>query len=152
NSKHNEANGEHNRDGSDENFSWNCGVEGPTDDPRVLALRRKQVKNALTILFVSQGAPMLLMGDEVGRTQQGKNNAYGQDGPVSWLDWTLPERNGEILRYCRRLIAFRKQHPALRCPLHPGRGAGKYSLEATWHGIKVGEPDFSPTSRSLAFM
>jgi glycogen operon protein len=153
NHKHNEANGEGNRDGSDDNFSWNCGVEGPTQNPDILDLRRRQMKNALTMLFISQGIPMLLMGDEVGRTQQGNNNAYCHDGPLTWLDWTLPQRNSEILRYCKRLIAFRKEHSALRHPLHAGHAnPGGYFLEATWHGTKPWEPDFSPTSRSLAFM
>jgi glycogen operon protein len=153
NDKHNEANGEGNRDGCDANFSWNCGVEGPTADPAVLALRRRQVKNALTILFLSQGVPMLLMGDEAGRTQRGNNNAYCLDGPQNWLDWGLLERNAELLRYCRHLIAFRKRHPALRQPLHPGRpGAGGGFLEVTWHGTSPWRPDWSPASRSLAFL
>jgi glycogen operon protein len=152
NYKHNEANGEGNRDGANDNFSWNCGAEGPTDDPAILALRRRQIKNALTILFVSQGIPMLLMGDEAGRTQQGNNNAYCQDSPLSWLDWTLPQRNADLLRYCRLLIAFRKQHPALRHPLHPGSREDDGSfLEVVWHGTTAWQPDWSPESRSLAF-
>jgi glycogen operon protein len=152
NHKHNEANGEGNRDGSDDNQSWNCGVEGPSDDPAIVSLRRRQVKNALTILFVSQGVPMLPMGDEVGRSQQGNNNAYCQDGPISWLDWRLLQRNAELLRYCKALIAFRKQHPALRHSLHPGQGGGRGFLEVTWHGTSAWKPDWSPESRSLAFM
>jgi glycogen operon protein len=149
NHKHNEANGENNRDGCNDNDSWNCGVEGPTDNSTVNALRRRQFKNALTILFVSQGVPMLLMGDEVGRTQMGNNNAYCQDGPVSWLDWGLVATNPELLRFCRSLIAFRKQHPALRHPLHHGTG-GDF-VEVHWHGTRPGQPDWSPGSRSLAF-
>ena len=107
NGKHNEANGEANRDGSDDNASWNCGVEGPTDDPQVLALRQRQMRNLLAMLLLSIGTPMLSMGDEVGRSQQGNNNAYCQDGPISWMDWSLLERNGDLLRFVRELIAHR---------------------------------------------
>jgi glycogen operon protein len=151
NGKHNEANGENNLDGSDDNASWNCGVEGPSNDPAILALRRRQVKNALTILFVSQGVPMLLMGDEFGRTQQGNNNAYCHDSPLTWLDWGLQNDNAELLRYCRRLIAFRKQHPALSHTLHPGNNHRDRFLEVVWHGVHGYQPDWSPLSRSLAF-
>ena len=118
--KHNEANGEDNLDGANDNNSWNCGVEGPTDDPAINALRRRQMKNAFVMLMVSQGMPMIQMGDECGRTQQGNNNAYCHDGPLTWFDWTLPERNNELLRFCQRMIRFRQQHPALKSPLHPG--------------------------------
>jgi glycogen operon protein len=150
--KHNEANGEGNRDGFDDNLSWNCGIEGPTNDPVVQQLRRRQMKNALAILLISQGVPMLLMGDEVGRTQQGNNNAYCHDGPLTWLDWSGVEDNAELLRFCRRLIAFRKQHSALRHRLHPGsQGEGSF-LETTWHGVTAWQPDWSFPSRSLAFM
>ena len=114
NNKHNEANGEQNRDGANDNNSWNCGAEGPTDDPAVLALRRRQAKNALAMLFLSQGVPMLLMGDEIGRTQLGNNNAYCQDNELSWLDWSLKEQNAELFRFRQALIALRKAHPALR--------------------------------------
>ncbi|HXT22072.1 MAG TPA: isoamylase, partial [Thermoanaerobaculia bacterium] len=99
--KHNEGNGEGNRDGSDWNASWNCGVEGPTDDEEVLALRRRQVRNLLTLLFVAQGVPMLLAGDERGRTQGGNNNAWCQDNETSWVDWTLAEENKSFLRFVR---------------------------------------------------
>src|SRR5947199_7310209 len=114
NQKHNEANGESSRDGSDFNFSWNCGVEGPTDNPEVLGLRRRQAKNMLTTLLLSQGVPMLTAGDEFLRTQGGNNNAWCQDNEVSWVDWSLTGRNAEFLRFTRKLIALRKQHPALR--------------------------------------
>jgi glycogen operon protein len=147
--KHNEANGEANRDGANDNYSWNCGVEGPTDDPQMLALRRRQVKNALTILFVSQGTPMLLMGDEVGRTQEGNNNAYCHDSPLTWMDWTLKDKNAELFRFCRLMIAFRKRHPCLRHELHGG--AGGSSLQLIWHGVQPERPDWSAESRSLAF-
>jgi glycogen operon protein len=152
NGKHNEANGEGNRDGSDSNDSWNCGVEGPTGNPAALSLRRRQVKNALAILFLSQGVPMLLMGDECGRTQQGNNNAYCHDGPLTWLDWGLLEANAELFRFCRLMIRFRHQHPILRHSLHPGgEGSHSHFLEVEWHSTLPGEPDWSPSGRVLAF-
>ena len=114
NHKHNEANGEGNRDGSDANLSWNCGVEGPTDDPEVLALRRQQARNLMATLMISQGVPMILGGDEFLRTQQGNNNAWCQDNALSWVDWTLPQRNADFLRFTRMMIALRQAHPALR--------------------------------------
>ena len=111
--KHNEANGEDNRDGNDDNLSWNCGVEGPTDDPDVLALRGRQISNFATLLLLSRGVPMLVAGDEVGRTQQGNNNAYCQDNEIGWFDWSLVEANPDLLRFWTRLLAFRR---AQRCP------------------------------------
>src|SRR5262249_35769327 len=114
NRKHNEANGENNKDGLDENFSWNCGVEGPTNDAGVLELRRRQAKNLLLTLLLAQGVAMLLAGDEFLRTQGGNNNAYCQDNEVSWIDWTLAEKNADFVRFVRELIALRQRHPALR--------------------------------------
>src|SRR5205814_2251524 len=114
NHKHNEANGEHNRDGMDDNLSWNCGHEGPTDDPAILDLRRRQAKNLVATLFLSQGVPMLLAGDEFLRTQQGNNNAWCQDNEISWVDWTLAPRNADFLRFVHEMIALRKRHPVLR--------------------------------------
>jgi len=115
NHKHNEANGEDNRDGSDDNRSWNCGVEGPTDDPGILALRARQRRNFLTTLLLSQGVPMLLAGDEMGRTQQGNNNAYCQDNEISWVDWAVrAEDDQELLDYVRALIKLRAEHPVFR--------------------------------------
>ena len=114
NDKHNEANGEDNRDGTNDNLSWNCGVEGDTDDAAVLALRRRQAKNLMAILFLSQGVPMILAGDEVLRSQRGNNNAYSQDNELSWFDWRLIETNRDMLRFTRELIALRKRHPSLR--------------------------------------
>ena len=114
NEKHNEANGEGNRDGEDHNRSWNCGVEGPTDDPAVLALRRRQVRNFLATLFLSQGVPMLLSGDEIGRTQRGNNNAYCQDNEISWLDWARADE--ALADFTRRLAALRNSHPVFRRP------------------------------------
>jgi isoamylase len=114
NGKHNEANGEENRDGSDDNRSWNHGVEGPTADPEILILRERQVRNFLTTLFLSQGVPMLLGGDELGRTQGGNNNAYCQDNEVSWFDWGLDGRRRRLLEFANRVIHLREAHPVFR--------------------------------------
>jgi glycogen operon protein len=114
NEKHNQANGEENRDGHNENLSWNCGVEGETDDPAVLALRERQKRDLLAILFLSQGVPMLLAGDELSRTQGGNNNAYCQDNEISWLDWKLDRPRRELLEFTRFLIRLRHDHPVLR--------------------------------------
>jgi isoamylase len=117
NEKHNEANGEDSRDGERDNHSWNCGHEGPTDDPEVRALRARQTRNALLILLTSHGVPMLTAGDEMGRSQQGNNNAYCHD-ELSWLDWCLAQENADLIRFTARLIAFRRAHPALRPGTH----------------------------------
>jgi isoamylase len=114
NDKHNEANGEDNNDGEGHNRSWNCGAEGPTDDPEVRALRRRQQRNFLSTLFLSQGVPMLLGGDEMGRTQGGNNNAYCQDNEISWLDWALVEENADLVALTARLAEFRRDHPVFR--------------------------------------
>ena len=114
NEKHNEANGEENRDGTDDNLSWNCGVEGPTDDPEINALRARQQRNFLATLLFSQGVPMICGGDEIGRTQQGNNNAYCQDNEISWYDWELDDERRALLDFTRRLIETRLRHPALR--------------------------------------
>jgi glycogen operon protein len=151
NGKHNEANGEDNRDGSDDNHSWGCGAEGPTDDPAVNRLRRRQVKNAAALLLVSQGVPMLLMGDEVGRTQGGNNNAYCHDSELSWLDWRVAEANADLFAFVQRCIAFRKAHPVLRdqSAVQPAGGDGAV---VTWHGLRAWQADWSDDSRTLAFM
>jgi isoamylase len=114
NEKHNEANGEENRDGHNENLSWNCGAEGETDDPGILALREQQKRNFLAALLLSQGVPMLLAGDEIGRTQKGNNNAYCQDNEISWLDWKLDRPRRELLEFTRYLIQLVNEHPVLR--------------------------------------
>ncbi len=114
NHKHNEANGEDNRDGTDDNLSWNCGIEGPTTDPAINALRERQKRNFLAILLLSQGVPMICGGDEIGRTQRGNNNAYCQDNELSWFDWRLDRAARELLVFTQGLIAFRKRHPVLR--------------------------------------
>ncbi len=144
NHKHNEANGEGNRDGSNENYSWNCGVEGPTDDPKVLGLRRRQARNLLTTLFLSQGTPMLLAGDELLRTQGGNNNAWCQDNEISWVDWALMTRNASFLRFVQELIALRRRHPALRRRtwIQPG--------DVVWHGTEPYHPDWSRHSHCVA--
>ncbi|MFN7992998.1 MAG: glycogen debranching protein GlgX [Bryobacteraceae bacterium] len=146
NQKHNLANGEHNRDGCDENWSWNCGHEGPSGDPAVLRLRKKQVKDLATLLLFSAGVPMMLAGDELGRTQQGNNNAYCQDNEVTWLNWDLEHFNGDLLRFFRFLIRFRKSDPLMRLR----NQADWQKVRITWHGVKPGEPDWSAQSRSLA--
>lgn len=114
NDKHNEANGEDNKDGSSNNLSWNCGVEGPTDDPQVNALRQRQMRNLLGTLLLSQGTPMLLAGDEFARTQRGNNNAYCQDNEISWLDWDIAEKGKSLTRFVQKLTALRHRYPILR--------------------------------------
>jgi glycogen operon protein len=114
NHKHNEANGEDNRDGTDDNLSWNCGVEGPTNKPSIAALRERQKRNMLATLLLSQGVPMLCSGDEIGRTQGGNNNAYCQDNEISWVDWTLSKPQQALLTFTRGLIALRQKHPVFR--------------------------------------
>ncbi|WP_118914982.1 glycogen debranching protein GlgX [Mycobacterium shigaense] len=114
NEKHNAANGEDNRDGESHNRSWNCGVEGPTDDPEIVELRSRQMRNFWTTLMLSQGTPMIAHGDEFGRTQQGNNNAYCQDSEVSWVDWSLAEKNADLLKFARKVTKLRKRHPVFR--------------------------------------
>jgi isoamylase len=149
--KHNEANGEQNRDGSDDNRSWNCGVEGPSDDPAIEGLRNRQVKNALAITLLSLGVPMILMGDEVRRTQSGNNNAYGIDDETNWFDWSLVPAHADVLRFASLLTARR----SLRDVEHEQRRVSLTRLiaEATkaWHGVKLGKPDWSGHSRVIAF-
>jgi isoamylase len=159
NEKHNQANGEDNRDGHNANFTWNCGIEGPTDDPAIEGLRQRQIKNLLTILFVSQGTPMLWSGDEMRRTQRGNNNAYCQDNEVSWLDWGLLDRHADIYRFCRGLVRLRRAHPTLykkRVFECAGDLLGCAPTTAgdaliNWHGVFVCQPDWGYASRSLAF-
>jgi glycogen operon protein len=114
NDKHNEANGEDNNDGADDNQSWNCGAEGPTDNPDILALRARQQRNFLATLMLSQGVPMLLSGDEVGRTQNGNNNTYCQDNELSWINWELDPSQQDLLEFTSFVIQLFKEHPALR--------------------------------------
>jgi glycogen operon protein len=152
--KHNEANGSDNGDGSDDNASWNCGVEGTTSDPSVLSLRLRQAKNFLAILMLSRGVPMLLAGDELLRTQRGNNNAYCQDNAISWFDWTLVDSNRDMLRYTRELIALRRRHPSLTANrFFDGQTVpGRAIPDISWHGAKVGEPPWHDSqARLLAF-
>ncbi len=151
NSKHNEANGEENRDGADDNRSWNCGVEGPTGDPQIEELRNRQVKNFLTVTLLSLGVPMILMGDEVRRTQGGNNNAYCHDNEANWFDWSLVEKHADVHRFVSLLLARRqlrdqtaeRQRVSLTQMLHQAKTA--------WHGVKHLQPDWSPQSHALAF-
>ncbi len=151
NQKHNEANGEGNRDGSDANWSWNCGIEGATGQYDVLAIRARQAHNLMATLLLSQGVPMILGGDEILRTQDGNNNAWCQDNSTSWVDWSLAETNAGFLRFMRMMIALRKAHPILRRQtFFSGERAGM-PPEIIWHGIEPAKPDFSHGSRALAW-
>jgi isoamylase len=149
--KHNGANGENNRDGTDDNRSWNCGVEGPTDDPEIDRLRTRQVKNLLTVTMLSVGMPMMLMGDEVRRTQDGNNNAYCQDNETSWFNWTLLSKRADLHRFVSLLNAHRllrdveaeRQRVAL-CDLIQ-------MADITWHGVELERPDWRLSSHSIAF-
>ena len=144
-SKHNEANGENNRDGANENYSANYGVEGESDDPRVEALRRRQIKNFLLTLAIARGVPMLLGGDELRRSQRGNNNAYCQDNETSWVDWSLLQRNHEIFRFTRGVLALRRAHPVL-C-----REAFYTGEEVQWFNPGGNSPDwFDPREKRLA--
>jgi isoamylase len=153
NYKHNEANGESNRDGIDENLSWNCGAEGETDNPDIEALRQRQVKNFATLLLLSQGVPMFVAGDEIRRTQQGNNNAYCQDNEISWFDWKLAEKNRELFRFFKRVIAFRKSHSSLRrSQFFKGLVNRRGLPDIAWHGCRLNSPGWhDPNSRALAF-
>ncbi len=151
NEKHNEANKEGNRDGYNRNLSMNFGIEGPTDDPEIERARLRQVKNFFTITLLALGVPMLLMGDEVRRTQLGNNNAYCQDNEISWLDWTLLEKNADLHRFVKHLIHFRRGLSIYR----EGRGLSLVQLlrqsGLCWHGVKLDGPDWSSSSHSIAF-
>lgn len=154
NRKHNEANGENNNDGSNDNDSWNCGWEGETDDPNINALRHRQIKNALAILLMSQGVPMILMGDEMGRTKGGNNNTYCHDNQLNWLNWDLLNKNADIFEFAKNCIAFRKAHPVLRNTWHfqnrDYMGSGYPDI--SWHGVEAWNADWSEESSLLAFM
>ncbi len=150
NHKHNEANGEGNRDGMNDNNSWNCGAEGPTNNPRVLELRHRQAKNLIATLMLSQGVPMILGGDEFLRTQQGNNNAWCQDNAISWVDWTFADRQAEHLRFTREMIALRKRHSALRRRTFFRGERTNGAPDIVWHGVNAFQPDFGMASRTLA--
>jgi glycogen operon protein len=148
NQKHNEANGEGNRDGADDNRSWNCGVEGPSENPEVERLRNRQVKNFLTVTMLSLGVPMVVMGDEVRRTQLGNNNGYCLDNETSWFDWTLLAKHADVHRFVRLLIARR----LMRDVEHERVTLVRWLREAikAWHGVKLDQPDWNPSSHCIA--
>jgi isoamylase len=150
NEKHNEANGENNRDGSSENYSWNCGMEGPTDDPEVERLRARQIRNALTLNLLSVGTPLLLMGDEVRRTQLGNNNAYCQNNEVSWFDWSLCQRHADLHGFVQLLIQLRLRFAASRRGNFLSLAEFIERARIQWHGVQLGAPDLSVDSHSLA--
>ncbi len=152
--KHNMDNGENGKDGSDDNCSLNFGVEGPTDDPEIGEKRLRQIRNMAAVLLLSQGTPMILGGDEFGRSQRGNNNAWCQDNDISWIDWGLLESNRQLFLFWQRLIRFRKDHPVLRRnrfftgKINPSSGIADIS----WHNTRANEPAFSSSARSLAFL
>ncbi|MGW0834876.1 glycogen debranching protein GlgX [Streptomyces prunicolor] len=152
NSKHNHSNGEANADGADENYSWNCGVEGPTDDVDVECLRVRQIKNLLSLLMLSRGVPMLLAGDEFRNSQGGNNNGYCQDSPVSWLDWNQARKEKETTGFTRRVIQLRKRYRALREPqFFSERLNSRSQPDITWHGTRLHQPGWDdPNARVLA--
>ncbi len=148
--KHNDDNGENNRDGTDHNLSWNCGAEGPTNDPEIIRLRKRQMKNFLALTLLSTGVPMLLMGDEVGRTQNGNNNAFCQDNEISWFDWDLVQRNSDILRFVKGLIALQMNRHLPSNRLNMSLSELRREQPVRWHGVKLNQPDWGHTSHSLA--
>jgi glycogen operon protein len=148
NEKHNLANGENNCDGDNNNLSWNCGAEGETNDPFFNNLRERQIRNLATLLLMSRGVPMILAGDEIGRTQRGNNNSYCQDNEISWLNWQGLSDNKSLYRFFRLLIAFRKSHELLRHDSFTIKEG--FGLQIDWHGHQLGQPDWSFESRSIA--
>ena len=147
--KHNEGNGEDNRDGCSDNMSWNCGAEGPTQDPEILKLRRRQVRNLATLLMVSHGVPMILYGDEVGRTQRGNNNSYCQDNDLTWMNWDNNPEQRALYRFFKNLIRFRRHHALLRRESFE-LDAENPHVEIYWHGTRLFQADWSAQSRALA--
>jgi len=162
NEKHNERNGENNQDGANDNYSWNCGLEGPVEDDEEVTdekkdeieqLRKQQIKNILTLLFLSQGTPMLLYGDEMRRTAFGNNNTVFQDNELNWVDWEDLKKHQEIYRFTKLMIAFRKRHSIVRRwrYLTSEQTETPILRSITWHGVEPNKPDFSGTSRLLAW-
>jgi glycogen operon protein len=149
NEKHNQANGEDNADGSDSNLTWNCGAEGPSDDPAIEALRNRQVKNFLALMLLSMGTPMLLMGDEVRRTQSGNNNAYCQDNEISWFNWELLRKHEDIHRFVKMLTQMRRPQGPEAAP-EMTLSQSLSHAEIHWHGVKLNQPDWSDGSHSIA--
>jgi glycogen operon protein len=152
NQKHNEANGEHNCDGINDNLSWNCGAEGYSDDSNIDSLRERQVRNFMAILLLSRGVPMFVAGDEIRRSQKGNNNAYCQDNEISWIDWTFVNKHAELLRFCRTMIRFRKMHAAVRRDQFFNGSVNERGLkDVSWHGTKLNRPGWGdPDARALA--
>jgi glycogen operon protein len=148
--KHNEMNEEQNRDGNDYNLSWNCGIEGPTNNRVIDEIRLRQIKNFITLLFVSQGTPMLLMGDEVCRAQQGNNNAYCQDNEMSWFDWDAVKKHEGLLRFVQGLIRFSRSNSVFNLRHVPKPPYTDRDISITWHGVRLNKPDFGDNSHSLA--
>ena len=151
NEKHNEANNEANRDGHNYNLSWNCGVEGPTDDPAIERLRNRQIKNFFAINLLALGAPMILMGDEVRRTQWGNNNAYCQDNEIGWFDWSLLDKHPDIYRFVKRLIGFRLNLDIFVYDHGLCLTELLERAQIRWHGTKLDQPDWGDDSHSIAF-
>jgi len=154
--KHNYENGEENTDGANDNWSYNHGAEGPVDDELINALRLRQMKNMMALLMLAHGTPMLLMGDEVARTQRGNNNAYCQDNAINWLDWELMDTHADLLRFTRQMIRMRRAHPSLSPQKYAigaeTRGASRWGrVTVAWHGVRVGQPDWSESARTLAY-
>ncbi|MDO4328835.1 MAG: alpha-amylase [Lachnospiraceae bacterium] len=152
--KHNEANGENNQDGTDYNYSWNCGVEGPTRKKKVVDMRRKLLRDAYLLTFLSQGTPLLMAGDEFGNTQNGNNNAYCQDNEISWLNWNLTETNRDLLEFVKAVIRFRKAHPMFHMPQEPKimdyLSCGQ--PDVSYHGVKAWCPEFESFRRQLGIL
>ncbi len=148
--KKNWANGEENRDGANDNLSANYGVEGPTDDPKIQAVRLRQMKNLIALPLLSQGIPMLSMGDEIARTQQGNNNPYCQDNELAWMDWSQVESQAELLRFTSQMIAFHRAHHCFGDSRY-WTLRGNEQLALRWHGVKLEQPDLSFESHSLAY-
>ncbi|MGK7945073.1 MAG: glycogen debranching enzyme, partial [Microcystaceae cyanobacterium] len=151
NEKHNEANRESNRDGANDNFSWNCGVEGVTNNQEIESLRLQQIKNLFTILLISQGTPMMLMCDEVQRTQRGNNNAYCQDNELAWFDWDLVDKHFDLWCFVRRMINFSKSLALFKQENLLDIAKDSPYPHLTWHGIKLYQPDWSKDSHTLVF-
>ena len=152
--KHNEANGENNRDGNDYNYTWNCGIEGTTRKRKIVQMRKKQLRNAFLLLFLSQGTPMFLAGDEFGNSQNGNNNAYCQDNEISWLNWHQLETNRDIYEFVKYMIAFRKAHPVFHLPMEPKNI--DYLVcghpDVSYHGVKTWCPEFENFRRQLGIL
>ena len=151
NEKHNEANGEGNRDGHNHNCSWNSGIEGETNDPAVLAIRRRRAKSLFATLMISQGVPMILAGDEFLRTQMGNNNAWCQDNEISWVDWSLEKTNAEFLRFAREMIWLRRRHPIFRRKEFFKGDITPLTADIRWHGLRPLKPNFAPEARQIAY-